>query len=122
MAVHTPGPWSIYDWFALGGVGYEIEAPDGMVAASYFTGDRETSLANARIIAVAPDLCALVVLAQRMRAAQTAYFRDRTQANLQASKALEADFDRIAATVMARARGEETATQPALIGDTDANQ
>jgi len=59
-AKFTPGPWVLeYSTYAVNGVNWEVEGADGAhVAQNNFGGnDRETELANARLIAVAPELC-----------------------------------------------------------------
>lgn len=50
--MHTPGPWAIDDWCW-------IDAPSGMNVATISAGlDAEETVANAKLIAAAPDLLA----------------------------------------------------------------
>ncbi len=53
-AKHTPGPWSIYEHV----IGEVVSSDGGLVAAASCpsTGKHEETLANARMIAAAPDL------------------------------------------------------------------
>lgn len=56
MSAHTPGPWKVWDR----GIGWEVHAPNGWAVNS---GHRETfSEADARLIAAAPDLLAVLKL------------------------------------------------------------
>ena len=63
MSEHTPGPWSI------AGRGYTIFGPDDAVVISSFDAETEEEeeryLANARLIAAAPDLLAALEEAVR---------------------------------------------------------
>lgn len=64
MNKHTPGPWKVvadeqYDRFAEADriVGYDIKSADGEIVGSEgISGDSEINLANAHLIAAAPDL------------------------------------------------------------------
>lgn len=76
---------------------------DGRLIARVFGPTEEESRANARLIAAAPDLLDAVRLGRAMRAAQAAYFKDRSRENLIASKQAEAAFDKAAAAVIAKA-------------------
>ena len=60
---HTPGKWVLeYSTYDVNGVNWEVEGADGAhVAQNNFGGnDRETELANARLIAKAPELLELL--------------------------------------------------------------
>jgi len=58
-AKFTPAPWVLeYSTYDVNGVNWEVEGADGAhVAQNNFGGnDRETELANARLIAAAPEM------------------------------------------------------------------
>jgi len=56
---YTPAPWTLeYSTYDVNGVNWEVEGADGSHIAQNNLGgnDRETELANARLIAAAPEL------------------------------------------------------------------
>ena len=63
MSKHTPGPWLV--GYAVRGA-FQIEDEYGMVLCTrnYWDNNAEASEANARLIAAAPDLLAMLKVAQ----------------------------------------------------------
>ena len=62
MSEHTPGPWvfAIDDkWIYIGEVGY-ADYRNAFAKVDYDDVDHDTALANARLIACAPELLAVV--------------------------------------------------------------
>jgi hypothetical protein len=69
MADFTPGPWRIVGGFTVNT--YRVEAKDGSICTPcYGRPERGTDLANARLIAAAPDLLAALKEVSKWLAAQ----------------------------------------------------
>ena len=106
MNKFTSGPWKVvvderYDRFAEADriVGYDIKSADGEIVGSEgISGDSDINLANARLIAAAPDL--LEALDGMLKIYGCHYDRD----GLKPSTEIECIAKAIAA--IARARGE----------------
>ncbi|MCA1669351.1 MAG: hypothetical protein LC793_18540 [Thermomicrobia bacterium] len=120
MSNATPGPWEIVeeDFGPDDEGGYlptDIVGPNNACVLRTTDGwgvffgedqpDGAVAWANARLIAASPDMHALIALGQRMRTAQRDYFKSRSQGNLLAAKSLEAEWDRLAESVLAKADG-----------------
>ena len=107
---HTPGPWRAGPNPA-GEFSNEIvvrpvgDFPHGRWIADCGALDDPERIANARLIACAPDMLAALKLGQVMRDRQRAYFKERSQGALIVSKQAEAEFDRAALAAITRAEG-----------------
>ena len=109
---HTPGPWRIER--PLNSTRAHIStAPDAdpqwselasvVVRMNHEDKDCEDGLANARLIAAAPHLLAVVQMAMTMREQQISYFKTRDKNALIASKRLEQEFDNAARAAIKKA-------------------
>ena len=78
-------------------------------SSSHATREEAQAAMAAEIVRdAAPDLLAALSMGVTMRAAQRAYFKDRTQKNLITSKEWEAAFDKAAHDAVAKATGALT--------------
>jgi hypothetical protein len=115
MSGHTAGEW----WFNPDGdessADPTVEGPNGPIASIHHitrvVGEgRECRVEYGHfedgfLMAAAPDMRDALALGIAMRAAQNRYFKDRSQANLVASKAAEAAFDKAAKAALDKSDG-----------------
>jgi hypothetical protein len=101
--VHTPGPWEV-----KGNI-LKCTGPYGkyLFKLEEMPGTGSEAEPNARLIAAAPDMLAVLKLGQVMRDRQRAYFKERSQGALIVSKQAEAEFDRAVIAAIRKAEGRE---------------